>query len=51
MVASGSIDTNMATPLPEKTIETVKEHVPLGRLGEVHEVGETVAFLASDAAS
>jgi 3-oxoacyl-[acyl-carrier protein] reductase len=50
-VAPGFIATDMTASLPDKLKESVKNLVPLGRFGEVHEVAEAVAFLASDAAS
>lgn len=51
VVAPGFISTDMTAVLPEKLKERVKELLPLGRFGEVDEVAEAVAFLASDAAS
>ncbi len=51
MVAPGFIATDMTATLPDKLKESVKDLVPVGRLGEANEVAELVAFLASDAAS
>lgn len=51
VVAPGFIATDMTASLPEKVAASIKEIVPVGRVGEVEEVAETVAFLASDAAS
>ena len=51
VVAPGFIATDMTAALPDSLKDTVKQIVPLGRLGEVEEVAELVAFLAGDAAS
>jgi 3-oxoacyl-[acyl-carrier protein] reductase len=51
VVAPGFIATDMTAALPDKIKESVTQLVPLGRFGEVDEVAEVVAFLASDAAS
>lgn len=50
-VAPGFIATAMTEVLPDKVKEGAKQLIPLGRFGEVDEVAEVVAFLASDAAS
>ena len=50
-VAPGFIATAMTEVLPDKVKEGAKQFIPLGRFGEVDEVAEVVAFLASDAAS
>lgn len=50
-VAPGFIVSDMTAKLPESLKETVKQNVPLGRLGQPEEVAKLVAFLASDAAS
>ncbi len=51
VVAPGFIETDMTADLPEKLKESAKPLIPLGRFGQVDEVAEVVAFLASDAAS
>ncbi len=51
VVAPGFIETDMTADLPEKLREAAKPLIPLGRFGQVDEVAEVVAFLASDAAS
>ena len=51
LVAPGFIATDMTASLPEKVVDGAKQLIPLGRFGEVQEVAEVVAFLASDAAS
>lgn len=51
VVAPGFIETDMTSGLPEKVKSSAKDFIPLGRFGQVEEVAEIVAFLASDAAS
>lgn len=50
-VAPGFIDTEMTQGLDEKVRESYIQSIPLKRFGSVLDVAETVAFLASDAAS
>lgn len=50
-VAPGVIDTDMISNLTEGDIKILKEEIPLGRIGNVEEVSNTVLFLASDKAS
>ena len=50
-VAPGFIDTDMTAELPEAIKTKMLENVPLGRLGNVNEIGATVAFLASPSAA
>ncbi len=50
-VAPGFIRTDMTAGVPEKALENIKATTPMGRMGEVEEVAEVVAFLASPAAS
>ncbi|WEL16781.1 Short-chain alcohol dehydrogenase [Halorhabdus sp. SVX81] len=50
-VAPGFIETSMVTDLPESIIEQVEEDTPLGRIGDVEEVADVVAFLASERSS
>ena len=51
VVAPGFIETDMTAGLPDKLKSSAKDFIPLGRFGQVEEVAEIVAFLASDAAS
>ena len=50
-VAPGFIATEMVRAMPEKVIETMKSHTPLGRMGEPEDIAETYVWLASDRAS
>lgn len=50
-VAPGFIETQMTDALPEDLKNTTLGRIPLGRLGTPEDVGATVVFLASDAAS
>lgn len=50
-VAPGFIDTDMTAELPEAIKTKMLERIPLGRLGAVHEIAATVAFLASSHAA
>jgi 3-oxoacyl-[acyl-carrier protein] reductase len=48
VVAPGFIDTDMTRALDEKQVQTLREQIPLARLGTVGDVAAAVAFLASD---
>jgi 3alpha(or 20beta)-hydroxysteroid dehydrogenase len=51
-VYPGMVDTAMLPPAGDPGTDAARtSHVPLGRVGQAHEVAETVAFLASDAAA
>lgn len=50
-VAPGIIDAGMTDSMPPERREQAAAAVPMGRLGRAEEVGEVVAFLASDRAS
>lgn len=50
-VCPGMIETDIIKGIPDKVLQTITEHVPLGRLGTPEEVANTYAFLASDEAS
>jgi len=47
-VAPGFIQTDMTEALPEDQREVLAAQIPMGRLGTVDEVAQTVLFLASD---
>lgn len=46
-VAPGFIDTDMTAALPVEIRDSIVSAVPLGRMGQPHEVAEVVAFLAA----
>ena len=50
-VAPGFIATEVITGMPEKVLESLVAHTPLGRLGKPEDVAGTYVWLASDAAS
>lgn len=50
-VAPGFIDTDMTRDLPDDHREALIKQIPLARLGEVNDIANAVAFLASNEAS
>jgi len=50
-VAPGFIATEMVRSMPEKVIQSMVAHTPLGRMGSPENVAEAYVWLASDAAS
>lgn len=50
-IAPGTNETPMVKAFPQEAINEMAEAVPMGRLGQPHEVGDVVAFLLSDEAS
>lgn len=50
-VAPGFIGTDMVRQMPDKILERMVSHTPLGRLGEPEDIANTYLFLASDEAS
>jgi 3-oxoacyl-[acyl-carrier protein] reductase len=50
-VAPGFIATEMVQKMPEKVIQSMVSHTPLGRMGTPEDVAEAYLWLASDAAS
>jgi len=50
-VAPGFTATEMVTAMPEKVLDGMKSHTPLGRLGEPRDIANAYLFLASDDAS
>jgi 3-oxoacyl-[acyl-carrier protein] reductase len=51
VVAPGFTATEMVKAMPEKVLEGMKAHTPLGRLGEPSDIANAYVFLASDEAS
>ncbi len=49
-ISPGFINTGMTAELPKDKKEAYLQKIPLGRLGEVHEVAQLAAFLASNEA-
>jgi len=47
-IAPGFIKTDMTDALPEEQKEFLASQIPLGRLGTVEEIAESVLFLAGD---
>ena len=50
-IAPGFIQTDMTDALSDKQKEAMLDHIAVKRLGEVSDIAETAAFLASDKAS
>jgi 3-oxoacyl-[acyl-carrier protein] reductase len=50
-VAPGFIATEMTAGMPEKILDTMKSHTPIGRLGKPEDIANAYVWLASDAAS
>ena len=50
-VAPGFIATDMVNGMPEKVLDAMRSHTPLGRLGQAADIANAYAFLASDEAA
>jgi 3-oxoacyl-[acyl-carrier protein] reductase len=50
-VAPGFIATDILKAMPEKVIQSMVDHTPLGRVGQPDDIAEAYFWLASDAAS
>jgi len=50
-VAPGYIATDMTKQMPEKILQVMREHTPLGRFGQPEDIANAYVWLASDAAS
>ncbi|MCU0968449.1 MAG: beta-ketoacyl-ACP reductase [Rubrivivax sp.] len=50
-VAPGFVETPILGTMPDKVLATLREQVPLGRMGHPDEIANVYAFLASDEAS
>ena len=49
-IAPGYIDTDMVAAVPGDVLEKIVARIPVGRLGQAHEIARGVAFLCSEAA-
>ena len=47
----GFIGTEMVMKMPEKVLDGMKGHTPMGRLGEPRDIANAYFFLASEEAS
>ncbi|GLI98905.1 acetoacetyl-CoA reductase [Sphingobium sp. BS19] len=47
-IAPGYIDTDMVAAVPPAVLEKIVAKIPVGRLGQAHEIARGVAFLCSD---
>ncbi len=47
-IAPGYIDTDMVAAVPENVLEKIVAKIPVGRLGQAHEIARGVSFLASE---
>ena len=50
-IAPGFIDVGMSKGMPEEVTQNFIKQIPLGRLGEAHEIVDAALFLASPMAS
>ncbi len=50
-IAPGPIDTPMANIVSDEQRQRIARNIPVGRMGQPEDIGRTVVFLASDAAS
>jgi 3-oxoacyl-[acyl-carrier protein] reductase len=50
-IAPGFIDVGMSKGMPNEVTENFKKQIPLGRLGDAHEIVDAALFLASPMAS
>lgn len=47
-ICPGYIDTDMVAAVPEKALEGIIAQIPVGRLGQAHEIANAVVYIASD---
>ncbi len=47
-IAPGYIDTDMVAAVPEPVLEKIVARIPVGRLGQAHEIARGVAFFTSE---
>src|SRR3977135_109110 len=49
-IAPGYVDTDMVSAVPANVLEKIVARIPVGRLGQAHEIARGVAFLVADEA-
>ncbi|MGB5588531.1 MAG: SDR family oxidoreductase, partial [Gammaproteobacteria bacterium] len=49
-VAPGYVNTEMVQAVPEKVLEKIIQRIPMGRLGEPHDIVRAIFYLVSDEA-
>ncbi len=49
-IAPGYVLTDMVAAVPAEILETIRQHIPVGRLGQPEDVARCVLFLVDDAA-
>jgi NAD(P)-dependent dehydrogenase (short-subunit alcohol dehydrogenase family) len=49
-VAPGYVETEMVAAVPENVLEKIIAGIPVGRLGQAHEIARAVQFLVDDEA-
>jgi acetoacetyl-CoA reductase len=47
-IAPGYIDTDMVAAVPQEVLDKIVAKIPVGRLGQAHEIARGVAFLCSE---
>ena len=47
-IAPGYVNTDMVRAVPEKVLEKIIATIPVGRLGEAHDIARSVLFLVAD---
>ena len=47
-IAPGYVDTDMVAAVPEAVLEKIVAKIPVGRLGQAHEIARGVSFLVSE---
>jgi acetoacetyl-CoA reductase len=47
-IAPGYIDTDMVAAVPKDVLDKIEARIPVGRLGQAHEIARGVAFLCSE---
>jgi 3-oxoacyl-[acyl-carrier protein] reductase len=50
-VAPGFVKTEILAAMPQKVLDGMVSHTPMGRIGDVRDIAEAYLWLASDAAT